>query len=76
MVKKPPELDRDNVLSLQSFGAGSEIELDLLPLLELTIAIHLDGREVDEDIVALFVADESIALYDVEPLHSPTDFLL
>src|SRR5579863_5856773 len=59
---------RRNVLCLQSLGALLHFELDLLPFIERLVAVALNGREVNENILSRLALDKSIALRRVEPL--------
>jgi hypothetical protein len=43
-------------------------ELNPLTLVERTVAVRLDGRVVDEDVLAAVYGDEAVALFVVEPL--------
>ena len=65
---------RNNVRGLQSLGAFFDGELDLLAFNEVAKAICLDGREVDEHVLAAFAGDEAITLATVEPLDCADDF--
>src|SRR5205807_7008920 len=58
-----------NVRRLLSLGALGHFELDLLAFLERLEALHVDRREVREQVFAAVVrGDEPIALRVVEPL--------
>jgi hypothetical protein len=46
--------DDADVLRLFALPAGSDVELDTLPLIEGLVALALDVGEMDEDVVALF----------------------
>ena len=46
-------LDGPNVAGFVALLAGTDIELDALALLEALVARALNGREVDEHVVAL-----------------------
>src|SRR5438046_10421445 len=67
-----PSLRRDgaDVGGLLALGAVHDVELDLLALGEAAIAVTRDGREVDEDVVAVGAGDEPVPLLVAEPLHS------
>lgn len=63
--------DGANVLSLGALLALSDLELDLLALVEGLVAAALDLRVVNEHIrSATFLLDESEALFTVEPLDT------
>jgi len=55
-------------LGLRSFGPVHDLELHRLALAQGPEARRLDGREVDEDIRAVFLLDEAVTLRVVEPL--------
>src|SRR3954451_4480933 len=61
--------ERAGVLGFLALPAGSDVELDALTLVERLVAVALDVREVDENIVALLPGDETEALVSVEELH-------
>src|SRR5207302_6648633 len=59
-----------DVRRLRALGALGDLELHLLTLCEAAEALHLDGRVVDEHVLAASVgSDEAIAFRIVEPLH-------
>src|SRR6202007_3400300 len=58
-----------NVFSLQTLGAFGHAELYALSFLQALEAARLDGREMDEDVFAIFAADESKSLGIVKPLY-------
>jgi hypothetical protein len=61
-----------HVRRLRALGTLLDVELDLLALGEAAEALGLDGRVVDEDVLAAAVrSDEAKALRIVEPLHDP-----
>src|SRR4029453_14888300 len=59
---------RPHVRGLGALGAVGDLELDGLALVECLVAVALDGREVDEDVVAAVAGDEAVALLVAEPL--------
>jgi hypothetical protein len=61
--------DDADVLRLFALPAGSDVELDTLPLIEGLVALALDVGEMDEDVVALLARDEAEALLSIEELH-------
>jgi len=61
------------VRSLQTLGTLLYREFDLLAFLKLTIALHLDGGKMDENVLAVFAANETIPLGGVEPLNGPNE---
>ena len=65
-VTSADELD---VLRLFTLATRAHVELDALALFEGPVAIALDRREVDEDVVLALPRDEAEALLSVEPLH-------
>src|SRR5947208_14587630 len=64
--RKP--LDSADVLRFLALLAGRDVELDALSLVESSVSVTLDGREVHEDIVPPLDGDEPVALLCVEPL--------
>ena len=66
-----PELQLHNVAGLKlAVAAGHDIKGNSLTLIERLVAIHLDFREVNEQILAVFLRNEAVALFRVEPLNS------
>src|SRR5271169_935965 len=66
-----PNLDRLNVLCLETLGAAHDVELNALCFLKAAEAIGVDRREVNEDVFVVAIAsDESKALGVVEPLDN------
>ena len=59
----------DYVLGLQALGALLDFEFDGLAFVEGFIALGLDRRKVDENILPGLALDESVSLAGVEPLH-------
>lgn len=57
-----------DVLSLQTFRSGLDLELYLQALIEGAVPAHLDGGEMDEDVFTCRALDKSIPLRRVEPL--------
>src|SRR5271169_6918555 len=60
--------DYDNLVGLRAPVALRDLELDPLSLFEGAVAIRLDSREVDEDVLATVDGDEAVSLVRVEPL--------
>src|SRR5690349_9694333 len=60
--------DADGV-GLRTLLALDDLEGHPLPLVEALVPVHLDGRVVDEDVLAAVDGDEAEALLGVEPLH-------
>src|SRR5947208_2685899 len=57
------------VRRLGPLGALRHIELDLLVLLQVPVSGALDRAEVHEDVGAVLLGDEAVALLRAEPLH-------
>jgi hypothetical protein len=53
---------------LRAFGAALDGELHLVALFQVPKTFALDGRKVDEHIVAAFALNEAIALSTAKPL--------
>src|SRR4051794_85240 len=65
-----PTSDGAHVRRLGALLASGDLELHALVLFQRTVAVRLDGREVDEDVGRAAVRrDEAEALLAVEPLH-------
>ena len=62
-------LERSNVFSLPAFWPFGHIELHGLAFLQALETARLDGREMDEYILASLTADEAVALGVVKPLY-------
>jgi hypothetical protein len=58
------------VLGLQTFGPAFHLELHLRALLKSAIPIHLDSREMHENIIAVRALNESVALSGVKPFDN------
>src|SRR5713101_1135571 len=58
-----------DVLGLVALGTLPDFKLDCLAFRQSLVAVHLDGREVNEDILARLALDEPIPLGSVKPLH-------
>jgi hypothetical protein len=61
--------DPHYVLGLQALGTLLHLELHFRALIQAPISIGLNGRKVNEDIVAAGPLDESVALRGVKPFH-------
>ena len=61
-------LKRNHRRSLQAFGIFFDRELDFLVFLQSAIASSLDSAEMDENVIAIFLADKAIAFRRIEPL--------
>jgi hypothetical protein len=72
----PLELNLTDVFRLQALRALLDLELDLGTFIQGTIAVVLDGRKVNEHVIAAGTLDESIALGGVKPLHNTFFFHL
>ena len=60
--------DYDDLVGLRASVALRDLELDPLSLFEGAVAIRLDSREVDEDVLATVDGNEAVSLVRVEPL--------
>src|SRR5690606_14465943 len=58
-------------VGLQALLALDDGEGDLLAFLQALEALHLDGTEVDEHVLAILAADEAEALGIIEPFDGP-----
>jgi hypothetical protein len=75
-VKPGPEVIRprwvlklNHVCRLESLRSPHDFELDGRTFLKATIAVSLDRRKVDEDVLATLPLDETIPLAGIEPLY-------
>src|ERR1035438_1583806 len=59
-----------DVARLKAFRPFEQIEFHGLALIQRTITVLLDSREMHEHILAGRALDESVSLRPVEPLHS------
>src|SRR5205814_102947 len=62
-------LDANHVRGVQPFVASLHLELHYLPFSERLEAVHLDGREVHEHVLAALLFNEAVPLGVIEPLH-------
>jgi hypothetical protein len=60
----------DDVRGLKAFGALDHFEFDCRTLLEVAIALALNGGIVDKHVFTLVALDESVPLGRIEPLDS------
>src|SRR4029077_12238456 len=60
--------DHDHLIGLRAPVALRDLALDPLPLLEGPVAIRLDRREMDENVLATVDGDEAVSLVRVKPL--------
>src|SRR3974390_2513327 len=60
--------DHDHLVGLRAPVALRDFELDPLSLFEGAVAIRLDSREVDENVLATVDGDKAVSLVWVEPL--------
>src|SRR5918996_465648 len=61
-------LNRPDVRGLLSLLPVNDLELDLLSLMESSVPVTLDGREMDEQVLAVRPGDEAVPLLVAEPL--------
>src|SRR2546425_1749287 len=65
----PRELrDHDHLVGLRAPVALRDLELDPLSLFEGAVAIRLDRREMDENVLATVDGDKAVSLVRVKPL--------
>src|SRR6266496_2225315 len=62
-------LGANDVRRVQPFVASLHLELHHLPFSERLEAVHLDGREVHEHVLAALLFNEAVPLGIIEPLH-------
>jgi len=68
LLRSLPTVELYHISSLRALGAALDGEFHPLALFQVAKTLALDGREVDEDIIAIFALDEAIALSAAEPL--------
>jgi len=73
LVSASQLLDNNHVAGLETLGALFNSELNLLAFLQVLETLALNGREVDEDIIAAIASEEAVALRSVEPLDCTVD---
>src|SRR6201985_1591281 len=59
--------DHDHLVGLRAPVALRDLELDPLSLFEGAVAIRLDRREMDENVLATVDGDKAVSLVRVEP---------
>ena len=57
------------VFSLPALGAALHVEADCLTFLQRTVAVRLDGREMNENVFAVLSLNEAKTLVAIEPLN-------
>lgn len=75
--RKPPRagpktcrtLNLRDVFRLEALGALADLKLHKLAFVQRFVPIHLDGREVNEDVLSRLTLNEPVPLRCVEPLH-------
>ncbi len=64
-------LDHDDLVGLRAPVALLDLELDPLPLFEGAVAIRLDSREVDENVLATVDGDKAVSMSGLNHLTVP-----
>jgi hypothetical protein len=62
----------NHVRGLKALGPLDHLELDCRSLLEVAIAVALDGRIVDKNVFTLVALNEAVSLGGIEPLDGST----
>src|SRR5215469_8402741 len=62
-------LEACDVLCLKALRALLYFEFHRLAFIQRLVAVHLNGREMYEDILSGLALDEPVALRSIEPLH-------
>jgi hypothetical protein len=65
----------DDVTRLEPLGALQQIKLHGLALIQRTVTILLDGREMNEDVFPCGPLDKTVSFSPVKPLHSHNELL-
>ncbi len=68
-IEAEKRLNAGNALSLQALRALLYFELHQLAFIERLVPVHLNGRKVNEDVLAGLALNESVSLGRIEPLH-------
>ena len=63
-------LDFTDVLGLGPTGTFLDFKRDLFTFIQAFITIHVDGREMNENITAALFIDEAITFFVVEPFYN------
>jgi hypothetical protein len=62
-------LDNGYVLRLQAFFALHDCEFNALTFIQITVSISYDGIVMNEQILAVFTFNETVAFATIEPLY-------
>jgi hypothetical protein len=65
----PVALDLNYVRGLKALGSLNHLELDCRSLLEVAVAVALDGRIVDKNVFTLVALNEAVPFGGIEPLN-------
>jgi hypothetical protein len=65
----PLRLEASDVRCLQTLRSTGNFKLNRLPFVQRLITFRLNGRKVDENVLAGLALDESEALAGIEPLY-------
>jgi hypothetical protein len=66
-------LAHNNVGCLRTLRTLLDLEFDLLAFFKIPEAVSLDGRIVNEDVLAALAGDEAVAFATIEPLDRAGD---
>jgi hypothetical protein len=69
MPARPFRLEASDVRSLQALGPAGDFEFNRLAFVQRLVPLGLNGREVDENVLAGLALDEPKTLAGIEPLH-------
>ena len=69
MLARPFGLEAGDVRRLQTLGSAGDLEFNRLAFVQRLITFRLNGRKVDENVLAGLALDESESLAGIEPLH-------
>ena len=58
-------------LGLRTLLTLGDLELDALTVVQRLVAVHVDGGEVDEDVLPTVDGDEAVALFGLNHLTVP-----
>jgi len=68
-LKSSCALNLRDVFGLEALGALADLKLHKLAFIQRFIPVHLNGREVNEDVFSRLTLNEPIPLRRVKPLH-------
>ena len=68
-LTRPFRLEASDVGCLQTLGAAGNFEFNRLAFVQRLVTFRLNGRKVDENVLAGLALDEPKTLAGIKPLH-------